>query len=66
MENLVEYEKIEPFLNHNEYNSDKRTTVNLDDLELSVEHLAKSLARIFLATHKGKIDKALDEFRTDM
>jgi hypothetical protein len=63
MDYFENYENIDSLSEPEQCISDKRRRLNLDDSEQLTKHLAQSLARIFLATHKGKIDKAVDEFK---
>jgi hypothetical protein len=66
MDYLENYEQTDLFPKPNESISEKKIPVDFDDSEKLAEHLGNLLGRIFLATHRRKIDKALDELKIDM
>jgi hypothetical protein len=65
MDYLEDYENIVSNSKSKQSISDEMSSINFDDSELMAEQLAKSLARLFLATHRRKIDKALAELKID-
>jgi len=66
MDYLENYEQTDLFPKPKESISDKKIPIDFEDSEKLAEHLGNFLGRIFLATYRRKIDKALDELRIDI
>ena len=66
MDYLENYEQTDLFPKPNERILDRNISTDFEDSEKLAEHLGNFLGRIFLATYRRKIDKALDELRIDI